>query len=141
VGGSAQGLPSTCNASGEEPAGLGNCLYDPSNPKAREYLWSKLKTSYYDQGITQFWTDGTEPAGAPKNGLPVDIAFHGAENAFVEPFFVMYVMYKRPIYQDRLWTNTGTDNGGRKGCSACGRRNPRQRVLDDVAGLALPDSL
>ena len=68
-------LPQTCNASGEEPprGEAPNCLYDPSNPRARQFLWSKLKASYYDKGIRQFWTDGTEPAGT--SPMPYDVAF------------------------------------------------------------------
>jgi hypothetical protein len=29
-----------------------NCLYDPSNPRARDFLWQKLKESYFEAGIT-----------------------------------------------------------------------------------------
>ena len=54
---------------------LNNCLYDASSSKAREFLWSKLKSGYYDLNITNFWTDGTEPAGGPKNKLPLDVTF------------------------------------------------------------------
>ena len=31
--------------------------YDPTNPKAAEYLWSKWKTNYVDRGIKTFWLD------------------------------------------------------------------------------------
>lgn len=53
-----------------ESAGA-NCLYDPSNPNARRLLWQRLERSYVKHGITNFWTDGTEPAGAPYNGASV----------------------------------------------------------------------
>jgi hypothetical protein len=53
-----------------------HCLYDPSNSAARAYLWDKVKASYYDRNITNFWTDGTEPAGSPTNEqLPTNTSF------------------------------------------------------------------
>jgi alpha-D-xyloside xylohydrolase len=41
-------------------------FYDASNPEAREYLWDKLYTNYYQYGIKVFWLDACEP----DNGLP-----------------------------------------------------------------------
>lgn len=35
--------------------------YDATNPKAREYLWSKIKKNYYEKGIRVFWLDEAEP--------------------------------------------------------------------------------
>ncbi|MFZ7942554.1 TIM-barrel domain-containing protein [Neobacillus sp. 19] len=41
---------------------LGNLVYmDPTNPKAREFVWNKLKKSYFDKGIELFWLDVAEP--------------------------------------------------------------------------------
>lgn len=41
---------------------LGNTVYlDPTNPKAREYVWEKVKKNYYDAGIKIFWLDEAEP--------------------------------------------------------------------------------
>ncbi len=34
---------------------------DATNPEAREYLWEKLKKSYYDIGVKYFWLDAAEP--------------------------------------------------------------------------------
>lgn len=36
-------------------------FYDATNPEANEYLWNKLKQSYYDVGIKYFWLDAAEP--------------------------------------------------------------------------------
>lgn len=36
-------------------------VYDPTNPAARKYLWSKIKENYYDRGIKMFWLDEAEP--------------------------------------------------------------------------------
>ena len=35
--------------------------FDPTNPKAREYVWKKVKQNYYDYGIKLFWLDVAEP--------------------------------------------------------------------------------
>lgn len=37
------------------------CIIDPTNPQAREYVWSKIKKNYYDLGIKVFWLDEAEP--------------------------------------------------------------------------------
>lgn len=36
-------------------------FFDPTNPEAREYVWSKAKKNYYDKGIKIFWLDEAEP--------------------------------------------------------------------------------
>ncbi len=35
--------------------------FDATNPKAREYVWQKVKQNYYDKGIRIFWLDEAEP--------------------------------------------------------------------------------
>lgn len=35
--------------------------YDATNPKARDFLWNKVKQNYYDKGIRVFWLDEAEP--------------------------------------------------------------------------------
>ena len=40
----------------------GNTIpYDPTNPEAREYVWSIVKKNYFDKGIKIFWLDEAEP--------------------------------------------------------------------------------
>ena len=36
-------------------------FYDPTNPKAREYVWNLIKQNYYDKGVRIFWLDEAEP--------------------------------------------------------------------------------
>jgi alpha-D-xyloside xylohydrolase len=36
-------------------------FFDPTDPGAREFVWSKAKESYYDKGIRVFWLDEAEP--------------------------------------------------------------------------------
>lgn len=35
--------------------------YDATNPKARKYVWEKVKNNYYNKGIKVFWLDEAEP--------------------------------------------------------------------------------
>jgi alpha-D-xyloside xylohydrolase len=39
--------------------------YDATFPDARKYFWSRLKNTYYQQGITAFWLDACEPEMFP----------------------------------------------------------------------------
>jgi alpha-D-xyloside xylohydrolase len=48
-------------------------FYDPTNPVAREYLWSKLRDNYYGCGIRVFWLDACEPEIVP--GHPRNLRF------------------------------------------------------------------
>jgi alpha-D-xyloside xylohydrolase len=36
-------------------------FYDPTNPKAREYVWQLIKQNYYDNGVRIFWLDEPNP--------------------------------------------------------------------------------
>ena len=42
-------------------------FYDPTNPQARDYLWSKLHQNYYKHGIRVFWLDACEPEVRPSD--------------------------------------------------------------------------
>lgn len=37
------------------------CVYDATNPEARDYIWEKIKKNYYKYGIDIFWLDESEP--------------------------------------------------------------------------------
>ncbi len=36
-------------------------FFDATNPRARKYVWKKIKQNYYDAGIRVFWLDEAEP--------------------------------------------------------------------------------
>lgn len=36
-------------------------FFDATNPRARQYVWKKIKKNYYDLGIRVFWLDEAEP--------------------------------------------------------------------------------
>ena len=38
-----------------------NMFFDATNPRARDYVWKKIKQNYYDHGIRIFWLDEAEP--------------------------------------------------------------------------------
>lgn len=76
------GLP-TCNT-----LGRASCLYDPSNPAARDYVWSMFKASYFDKNITNFWTDGTEPAGGITGGIAGNVLDPNASFTSQDPVAV-----------------------------------------------------
>ncbi len=38
---------------------------DATNPRARKYVWQKIKKNYYDMGIRVFWLDEAEPEYNP----------------------------------------------------------------------------
>ena len=40
-------------------------FYDPTNPRARAYLWRKLYENYYKLGVRVFWLDACEPEFRP----------------------------------------------------------------------------
>lgn len=42
-----------------------NVFFDATNPKARDYIWRKIKRNYYDKGIKLFWLDEAEPEYGP----------------------------------------------------------------------------
>ena len=35
--------------------------FDATNPRARDYIWNKVKKNYYEKGIRVFWLDEAEP--------------------------------------------------------------------------------
>ncbi len=41
------------------------CIYDPSNPDARAFVWSRIREGYYQRGVKAFWLDACEPEMHP----------------------------------------------------------------------------
>jgi alpha-D-xyloside xylohydrolase len=42
-------------------------IYDPSNPEAREFVWSKVSENYKSLGIKVWWLDACEPQMRPED--------------------------------------------------------------------------
>ena len=55
--GSRDGKKDTVRFGGKPGEGAEKYMYDPTNPEAAEYLWSKWKENYFDIGIRTFWLD------------------------------------------------------------------------------------
>ena len=49
-------------------------FYDATNPRARDFVWSKVRESYLDHGIEVFWADACEPELKP--GYPANLRYH-----------------------------------------------------------------
>lgn len=60
--------------------------YDATHPEARQYIWDKVRRSYYAQGVKMYWLDNDEPDTNPWN--PDNLRFHlgnGVEVANIYP--------------------------------------------------------
>ena len=76
---------STMRDKGMEVA-LPVAVYDPTNPRTRDYLWSIMKENYYDAGVRAWWLDACEPELNP--GHVANLTFHagpGSEVACIFP--------------------------------------------------------
>jgi alpha-D-xyloside xylohydrolase len=49
-------------------------FYDATNPRAREFVWSRVRENYYNLGVRAFWIDACEPEVRPNH--PGNLAFH-----------------------------------------------------------------
>ncbi|WP_235931655.1 MULTISPECIES: glycoside hydrolase family 31 protein [Actinomyces] len=63
------------------PRDLPVAFYDPTNPRAREYVWQAVKKNYYDLGVTVWWLDACEPELNP--GHPKNLSFYSGPGSAV----------------------------------------------------------
>ncbi|MEU8569455.1 glycoside hydrolase family 31 protein [Streptomyces pathocidini] len=49
-------------------------FYDPTNPEARDFVWSKCRENYQEYGINLWWLDACEPEIKP--GHPANLRYH-----------------------------------------------------------------
>jgi alpha-D-xyloside xylohydrolase len=69
--------------------------YDTTNPEARDYVWSKVKASYWDKGVRIFWLDACEPEIYPWDFANLRFyAGTGAEVACIYP-----LMHEQGFYE------------------------------------------
>lgn len=72
--------------------------YDATNPEAREYIWEKVKTNYYEIGARCFWLDACEPEIRPYHPANVRMqAGIGSEVANAYP-----LMHEMGFYEGML---------------------------------------
>ncbi|MFC4587001.1 glycoside hydrolase family 31 protein [Sphaerisporangium corydalis] len=53
---------------------LGVAFYDATEPRARAYVWSKVKKNYYDLGVRVWWLDACEPEIFPERPAVTHLA-------------------------------------------------------------------
>ena len=59
-----------------KPAGpIFTFFYDPTNPAARKFVWSKVRDNYYKKGIKVWWLDACEPELSEENE-PGNLLYH-----------------------------------------------------------------
>ncbi|MBV9381706.1 MAG: family 31 glucosidase, partial [Streptosporangiaceae bacterium] len=49
-------------------------FYDATNPRAREYIWSKARDGYFKHGVRVWWLDACEPELRPEH--PGNLRYH-----------------------------------------------------------------
>ena len=49
-------------------------FYDATNPRARDYIWSRAKAGYYKHGVRVWWLDACEPELRPEH--PGNLRYH-----------------------------------------------------------------
>ncbi len=67
---------------------------DPTNPQTREYVWDRIKETYYSYGIKSFWLDEAEPEVHPQqfNNLKFYLG-NGAQTAMLYPYYYAKTFY------------------------------------------------
>lgn len=71
-----------------------NTFVDATHPKAREFMWSKVKANYYDLGFHNFWLDEAEPEIHPQ--MFSNFRFYlgnGAQMAMIYPYYYSKIFY------------------------------------------------
>jgi alpha-D-xyloside xylohydrolase len=48
--------------------------YDPTHPRGREYIWSRVRDGYYSRGVRAWWLDACEPELVPEH--PDNLRYH-----------------------------------------------------------------
>lgn len=71
---------------------------DPSNPEAREYVWSKVYENYFKKGIKSYWLDEAEPEINPAHFD--NLRFYkgnGEEVGLIYPYHYTQLFYEGAI--------------------------------------------
>jgi alpha-D-xyloside xylohydrolase len=70
-----RGLPAHLPIWDKGPAGQTIVsFYDATNPRARAYLWDKVREGYYSHGLRAWWLDACEPEMLPEQ--PANLRYH-----------------------------------------------------------------
>lgn len=70
---------------------------DPTNPKTREFVWSRIRQNYYSRGFKNYWLDEAEPEIRP---VHLDnLRFHAGNG---EEVGLLYPFYYAKLFHDGL---------------------------------------
>ena len=70
-------------------------MYDSTNPDAGEFVWRRVKESYYDKGVRVFWLDACEPEMSRIE--PENLRFHAGPGLQVANIYPL--MHERAFYR------------------------------------------
>ena len=70
---------------------------DPTNPKTREFVWSRIRQNYYSRGFKNYWLDEAEPEIRP---VHFDNLRYHAGNG--EEVGLLYPFYYAKLFHDGL---------------------------------------
>jgi len=73
-------------------------FYDATNPRARDYIWSKVKENYLKYGIKTWWLDACEPELVPEQ--PDNLRYHIGPGLEVGNAYPM--LHARGFYENML---------------------------------------
>jgi len=73
-------------------------FYDATNPRARDYIWSKVKENYLKYGIKTWWLDACEPELVPEQ--PDNLRYHLGPGLEVGNAYPM--LHARGFYENML---------------------------------------
>ena len=62
-------------------------FYDATNPRARAYIWAKVRENYFKHGIRTWWLDACEPELQPAQ--PENLRYHVGPGAEVSNIYPM----------------------------------------------------
>eukprot|EP01114_Cavostelium_apophysatum_P005038 TRINITY_DN15600_c0_g1_i1.p1 TRINITY_DN15600_c0_g1~~TRINITY_DN15600_c0_g1_i1.p1 ORF type:complete len:395 (+),score=84.46 TRINITY_DN15600_c0_g1_i1:102-1187(+) len=82
----------------------GTYLYDPFNPEAREFLWSKVYKNYYQNGIEVFWLDASEPETLNEMRLNPDLRYFLGRDVEIGSMWPM--IHQRTFYEGMKSVNS-----------------------------------
>ena len=71
-----------------------NAEIDPTNPQTREFVWSRLKENYIDNGVDLLWFDEAEPEIHPEQfDNLIMYEGRGDEVALIYPYYYAQLVY------------------------------------------------
>jgi alpha-D-xyloside xylohydrolase len=91
-----RGVPAHMPFRDNKPQGLIYAhYYDPTHPKARQFIWERVREGYYQHGIKVWWLDACEPEIRPRD--PENLRYHLGNGLAVTNIYPL--MHARAFYE------------------------------------------